>query len=377
MFTRLLLLITALSLALPTVANNLQARFWPNAEKARLVIETQAAVEYKILSLNNPPRLVLDVSDKRHDANELNQVSLRDAAYLKKIHTARYTTDTLRFVFTLAESVQYEVRAVEPIGGYQHRLIFDIIPKNHPDPLLALIQSLEATETKTPPFRLVIDPGHGGEDPGAVSPNQHYEKDTVLAIARQLRDEINRRPGMQAFLSRDKDRFLPLAQRVLVAHRLQADAFLSLHADSVKSPKARGSSVFVLSQKGASSTLAKRLAQNANLSDLIGGTTNDPQINAALLAFSKDGKKRASLRLAKAVLKEIGQINTLHKKNVESAGFAVLKSPAIPSILVETAFISNPQEEKKLLSKSFQKQMATAIANGVEKYKTLYHVPDL
>ncbi|MBE8158405.1 MAG: AMIN domain-containing protein [Betaproteobacteria bacterium] len=372
MFARFFLLIAAAAAALPPAAGeNLRARIWPAAEKTRLAVETSQQIEYRILSLRAPDRLVLDIVDNHNAAgflDFLNRTEMEDAAYLGGMRAARRDAETLRIVFDINEPVNYEVRALPPVGGYGHRLIVDIAPQNAPDPLLALIESLES-ETATKPFRVLIDPGHGGEDPGAVSRNNIYEKDIVLAIAQKIKTEMDGRPGMRAFLTRRADRFLPLAQRVLAAHRLGVDAFISVHADSVASSRARGSSVFILSRRGASSPLARRLAKHANLSDLVGGAAADPHLNAALPAFFLDGKDRASRTLAELVRHEIAAVNPLHKKHVESAGFAVLKSPSIPSVLVETAFISNPSEEKKLRAPAFQQKIARAIVDGLQKYR--------
>ena len=370
MFAKILPLILAAAFSCPAAGENSRVRIWPGAEKTRLVAETSEEVEYRILSLRSPPRLVLDISDKNGGGGFLERADISAAAYLKGVRAARRGEDGLRVVFDLNEAVNYEVRSVLPVGNYQHRLILEVAPQNAPDPLLALIKSLEAEEENAAkPFRVLIDPGHGGEDPGAVSKNGIYEKDIVLAIALKIKEEIGKHAGMRAFLTRKSDRFLPLAQRVISAHRLEADAFISVHADSVKSSKARGSSVFILSRKGASSPLARRLAKRANLSDVVGGAAADPHLNAALPAFFQDGKDRASRRLAALIKKEIAAVNRLHKKHVEKAGFAVLKSPSIPSVLVETAFISNPEEERKLRSQEFQHKIARAVAAGVKAYR--------
>ncbi|MGI9306041.1 MAG: N-acetylmuramoyl-L-alanine amidase [Gammaproteobacteria bacterium] len=368
MFAKIFGLIAALA-ALPAAGADLQARVWPAAEKTRLVVETSAQVEYRILSLQNPNRLVLDISDKTGSVNFLGETDMRAAPYLSGLRAARHSPETLRIVFDYNETVNYEVRTFTPVAGYGHRLVLDIAPQNAPDPLLALIQSLQAEDADTKPFRVLIDPGHGGEDPGAVSRNNIYEKNIVLAIALNLQKEINKRKNMQAFISRKSDKFLPLAQRVIAAHRLGVDAFVSVHADAAGNTRAQGSSVFILSRRGASSPLARRLAKSANLSDIIGGTAADPQLSAALPAFFQDGKDRASRQLAELIKTEIAKVNRLHKPQVEYAGFAVLKSPSIPSVLVETAFISNAEEEKKLLSANFQRRMARAIADGLEKYR--------
>lgn len=374
MFVRVFAL-AALAASAPAFADGgFESRLWPTAEQTRLVIETSSRVEYRILSLQNPDRLVLDITDEDNDISGLHGIDLRDANYLHAIRAARRDAGTLRLVFDIRENIRYEVRTLPPVEDYDHRLVMDISPQNAPDPLLALLESLK--EYSTDDFLVVIDPGHGGEDPGAVSPNNIYEKNIVLAICHKLKKEINSRAGMKAALTRTDDRFLPLAQRVITAHRLGADAFISLHADSVHHPKARGSSVFILSERGASSKLARRLAKHANLADAVGGAATDPQLNAALPAFFQDGKDRASRQLAELILAEAAKINKLHKKHVESAGFAVLKSLSIPSVLIETAFISNPEEEKKLLDESFQLKMAKAIANGVEQYLERYEVSE-
>ena len=375
MFVRVFALAAILISAVSYAGDDFKSRLWPTAEQTRLVIETPAKVEYRILSLQNPERLVLDITDGKNDVSGLNGSDLRDAGYLHALRAARRNSETLRLVFDIRESVRYEVRALQPVGDYAHRLIMDISPQNAPDPLLALIESFGGV-APAEDFLVVIDPGHGGEDPGAVSRNNIYEKNIVLSICHKLQKEINSRPGMRAALTRTDDRFLPLAQRVITAHRLGADAFISLHADSVVSPKARGSSVFILSQRGASSKFAKRLAHHANLADIVGGSATDPQLSAALPAFFQDGKDRASRRLGELILAEAGKINRLHKKHVESAGFAVLKSLSIPSVLVETAFISNPEEEKKLRDEGFQLRMAKAIANGVQQYHERYEVSE-
>ena len=229
-------------------------------------------------------------------------------------------------------------------------------------------------------FIVVLDPGHGGEDPGAVSPSGSLEKDLVLKIALRIRDEINGREGMRALLTRDTDRFIPLAKRVEIAHRLGADAFLSIHADSVDRPGPKGSSVFVLSTKGASTKLARRLARQENLADLIGGEAAaavDPADEHSLRQFTRDGKERASRNLGSILLQSVDKVNGLHGgPMIQSAGFAVLKSPSIPSALLETAFISNPEDERKLRSEKFRGEMARAVADALQQYGDRFHVAE-
>jgi N-acetylmuramoyl-L-alanine amidase len=218
---------------------------------------------------------------------------------------------------------------------------------------------------------IALDPGHGGEDPGAVGRGGNYEKNVVLAIAQRLKAKIEQQPNMRVMLTRDGDYFVPLQVRVQKARKVQADLFVSIHADAFIEPTARGSSVFALSEKGASSTAARWLANKENAADLIGGInirSKNQQLASVLLDLSTTAQINDSLKLAKHVLGEIGSINKLHKGQVEQAGFAVLKAPDMPSILVETAFISNPDEEAKLTDDKYQDEMAEALMRGIRKY---------
>ena len=218
---------------------------------------------------------------------------------------------------------------------------------------------------------IAIDPGHGGEDPGAIGATGSREKDITLLIAKKLKAKIDEEPGMRALLTRDGDYFIPLHMRVLKARKLQADLFISIHADAFTNPAARGSSVFALSEKGATSASARYLAKKENESDLIGGVSlnvKDPLLAKTLLDLSQTATINDSLKLGKAVLGNIGEINKLHKNHVEQAGFAVLKSPDIPSILVETAFISNPDEERRLNDSAYQDKLVSSILSGIKKY---------
>jgi N-acetylmuramoyl-L-alanine amidase len=218
---------------------------------------------------------------------------------------------------------------------------------------------------------IVLDPGHGGEDPGAIGRGGSYEKHVTLSVARRLKEKIDATPNMRSVLTRDGDFFIPLNQRVQKARRVQADLFVSVHADAFIKPTARGSSVFVLSENGASSSAARWLANKENSADLVGGVNlgvKDPYLARTLLDLSQTATINDSLKLGKDVLGELGRINTLHKPHVEQAGFAVLKAPDIPSILIETAFISNPEEEKRLNDEAYQEQMAEAILRGIRRY---------
>ena len=218
---------------------------------------------------------------------------------------------------------------------------------------------------------VALDAGHGGEDPGAVGPGGLREMDVVLAIGLQLRDRLNAQPGLRVMMTRDADFFVPLGERVRKARRVQADLFVSLHADAFFTPEARGASVFALSQGAASSSAARWMAERENAADLVGGVnaaTRDAQVMRALLDMSTTAQIKDSLKLGNEVLARIGQVCRLHKRSVEQAGFAVLKAPDIPSILVETAFISNPEEEAKLRDPKYQKHLVEALATGISRY---------
>lgn len=225
------------------------------------------------------------------------------------------------------------------------------------------------------PFVVVLDPGHGGEDPGAIGPGGNYEKDVVLAVAFKARTLLEQDPRIAVFLTRDEDVFVPLGERVRKARAVKADLFISIHADAFIRPEARGSSVYALSERGATSTAARWMADRENQSDLIGGTRlagRDPTLSRLLLEMSQGFTINESLKLGRTVLTELGAINRLHKRQVEQAGFAVLRSPDVPSILVETAFISNPEEERKLIDPAHQMKLARAIRNGVRRHMALH-----
>jgi len=249
------------------------------------------------------------------------------------------------------------------------------LPQQTPNPAVASAATAPATPAEQRRVdRLIIvalDPGHGGEDPGAVGPSGLREKDVVLAIALQLRERLNAVPNMRVMMTRDEDFFVPLHERVRKARRVQADLFVSIHADAFMRPEARGASVFALSQNGASSAAARWMAQRENAADLVGGVNvavKDQQVLRAMLDMSTSAQIKDSLRLGQEVLGPLGKVGRLHKAQVEQAGFAVLKAPDVPSILVETAFISNPQEEKQLRDPAYQAQLVEALATGIQRY---------
>ena len=391
------------------------ARVWPAADYTRITLETSAPVQPKLFSLDNPERLVLDLENVDVNATLAGlaeKIGANDP-YLQSVRIGRFKPGTVRLVFDLKARIKPQAFTLAPIGDYGHRLVLDLYPLEPPDPLLAFldkhqsetqaaVESAVAARAEPPqpeaaraeaprpaaatPARVdlrksrpdaarliivAVDAGHGGEDPGARGRRGTHEKDVTLAIARKLKARIDGEPNMRAVLIRDGDYFIPLQMRVQKARRVHADLFVSVHADAFIKPHARGSSVFALSERGATSVAARWLAKRENEADLIGGVNldvKDPYLKQTLLDLSQTATINDSLKLAKAVLSELGAINTLHKPHVEQAGFAVLKAPDIPSILVETAFISNPEEEKRLKDRTYQDRMAEAIFGGIKRY---------
>jgi N-acetylmuramoyl-L-alanine amidase len=372
--------------AAPTL---LGVRVWPSNDYTRVTLEHDQPLRYTQMLLKNPDRLVLDLEGVEFNSvlQSLPGKILESDPQIKLIRAGRFKPDVVRIVIELKGEVVPQVFTLKPVGEYGHRLVLDLYPAVAPDPLMAFLEKYQ--EGTAPPspvatqkpsanmpdiqrlVTVVIDPGHGGEDPGAIGKGGSQEKNVTLAIARRLKAKIDAQPNMRALLTRDGDFFIPLGQRVSKARRVNADLFVSVHADAFVKPTARGSSVFVLSENGASSSAARWLAQKENAADLIGGVNigvKDPHLARTLLDLSQTATLNDSLKLAKAVLGEIGGINTLHKGQVEEAGFAVLKAPDIPSILVETAFISNPDEEARLTDDNYQDKMADALLSGMRRY---------
>ena len=378
-----LLVTPAFGKALPTL---LGVRVWPAADYTRVTLEHSAPLKFTHLLLKDPERLVLDLEGVEFNSvlQGLPQKILDNDPQIKLIRAGRFKPDVVRIVVELKQEVKPQVFTLAPVGDYGHRLVLDLYPNEAPDPLMALLEKRTQAEAKPDAQRkpapqgeidrlvtIVIDPGHGGEDPGAVGRGGSLEKNVTLAIARRLKAKIDSQPNMRALLTRDGDFFIPLGQRVAKARRVNADLFVSIHADAFVKPTARGSSVFVLSENGASSSAARWLANKENAADLIGGVNigeKDPHLARTLLDLSQTATLNDSLKLGKSVLGEIGGINTLHKGHVEQASFAVLKAPDIPSILVETAFISNPEEEARLTDDAYQDKMANALLTGMRRY---------
>ena len=393
-----------------------------------MTIESDAALAERHFLAENPTRLVIDIDglELSPALRELVGQVRGDDPFIAGVRVGQNQPRVVRLVLDLKQPVAPQLFALTPVAAYQHRMVFDLYPVHERDPLLALIREKELAEQQAatavqdalgefidrmrrtpaaapttsaaasavasapqqtpapapaPPHlpqgkidRLVVvalDPGHGGEDPGAVGPSGLREKDVVLAIALQLRERLNGQPNMRTMLTREADFFVPLHERVRKARRVQADLFVSIHADAFFTPVARGASVFALSQSGASSSAARWMADRENGADLVGGINvknRHADVMRTLLDMSTTAQIKDSLKLGGEVLGQIGKVGRLHKARVEQAGFAVLKAPDIPSILVETAFISNPEEESKLRDPDYQRKLVEALVAGITRY---------
>ncbi|HVE50229.1 MAG TPA: N-acetylmuramoyl-L-alanine amidase [Casimicrobiaceae bacterium] len=381
--------------ATPLLANTSRiasTRVWPSQEYTRVIFEGPGPIPHRMTLLKSPERLVLDFDDTELTtplAKLATQVDANDP-FISAVRFGRPVFATLRIVFDLRGEVNPQIFELPPVAEFAHRLVLDLYPTRPVDPLMALLErDAVAVAPRSPPpapgdvtrvaprqkpvrgIVVAIDPGHGGEDPGAVGPRGTYEKHVTLAIARRLKRVVEAQPNVRAMLTRDDDYFVPLALRVAKARRVQADLFVSIHADAFREQRARGSSVFALSETGATSAAARWLAQKENQADLIGGVNldvRDPVLARTLLHLSQSAQINDSLKVGRHVLSEIGEHNVLHKPAVEQAGFAVLKAPDIPSILIETAFISNPEEELKLRSDRHQQRFAESIGEGIRRY---------
>ena len=393
-------------------------RIWPAEDYTRVTLESDQVLKVSHQLLTNPHRLVVDVEglELNNTIKELVAKVNSNDPYIAQVRVGQFQPKVVRLVFDLKESIQPQLFTLDPVGSYQNRLVFDLYPTVANDPLMDLVrqsakkeaaldaddpiaaiakresQKAEANKSIKPNeiaksdgkpdskaakpshrrlLTIAIDPGHGGEDPGAIGKRGSREKDIVLAISRRLKQKIEAEPDMRTYLTRDGDYFVPLHVRVNKARRVQADLFVSIHADAFIKPQARGASVFALSQHGATSTAARWLANKENSADLIGGLnikTQDKQVAQLLLDMSTTAQIKDSLKLGDAVLKQIGGFAKLHKPQVEQASFAVLKAPDVPSILIETAFISNPEEEARLNDHEYQDQIAQAILRGIRSY---------
>lgn len=413
-------------------ASILAVRVWPAVEYTRVTIESDTLLQVTHTFIANPPRLAVDIEGIELNAalRELVGKVRNDDPFITGVRIGQFTPTIVRLVLDLRQPAKPQVFTLAPVqsgqSSFQHRLVLDLYPSQEADPLEALIaerlmsdkpsiskdalgemiashQKPATGMTPSPPVTaappspapsapvaqapemtdrfvvVALDPGHGGEDPGAIGPKGTREKDVVLQIAQLLQERINKtvlktKRGelpLRAFLTRDADYFLPLHVRVQKARKVQADLFISLHADAFFTPQARGASVFALSQGAASSAAARWMANKENGADAIGGLNikvQDQHVQRALLDMSTTAQINDSLKLGNEMLGQIRRVGKLHKPQVEQAGFAVLKAPDIPSLLVETAFISNPEEEALLINPAYQNQLADALMRGIENY---------
>ncbi|RRO25066.1 N-acetylmuramoyl-L-alanine amidase AmiC [Pectobacterium aquaticum] len=368
-------------------------RVWPSSAYTRVTLESNHPLKYKQFSLSHPERIVVDIENV-HLNSVLKEIASQftsdNDALIKEARIGQFDKTTVRLVLELKQQATTKVFTLGPVAEFKHRLVLDLYPAagrydNEDDPLLALLEDynkgdLERTlPAEAPkagkagrdrPLIIMLDPGHGGEDPGAIGKNKTREKDIVLQIARRLCKLIDNESNMKAYMTRNEDVFIPLRVRVAKARKQRADLFISIHADAFTNRSARGSSVFALSKKGATSTAARFLAETQNESDLIGGVnmSGDRYLDHTMFDLVQTVTISDSLKFGKDILTRLGKVNRLHKNSVDQAGFAVLKAPDIPSVLVETAFISNLEEERKLRTSHFQQQIAESIFAGIKAY---------
>ena len=337
-------------------------------ESTRVVFDLSAPVRHKVFILDHPPRVVLDI--ERCNANGRLGSFLGSSTLLKSVRHARKAPNDLRVVFDLHAAVSPKSWLLGPADGKGHRLVLDLVSvaaRSRSKPVL----TMPDVPSKHRDVIVAIDAGHGGKDPGAIGRRGTHEKVIVLSIAKRLKKLVDKEPGMRGVMIRNRDVYIPLRTRIRKANRMNADIFISIHADAAVNRNARGSSVYVLSRRGASSEAARILAQRENSVDRIGGVSledKDKTLQSVLVDLSQTATIDASIDLAEDILGELRLIGNVLRNRVEQAGFAVLKSPDIPSVLVETAFISNPHEERRLLSSSHQYKLALAILKGLRRY---------
>lgn len=388
--TGALLLLSVSRTGLAAKNHIVAVRIWPSSTYSRMTLESSVALKYKQFALTHPDRLVIDIQGL-HLNPVLKGVDKQvrvDDPFIRNARVGQFDSNTVRVVLELKRNVAPKIFNLAPVAGINHRLVVDLYPSQdhvEDDPLLALLKDYnqgdlekdEGVQAPLPgkagrdrPIIIMIDPGHGGEDPGAHGKYKTREKDIVLKIGRRLKALIDKQPNMKAYMTRNEDVFIPLRVRVAKARKQRADLFVSIHADAFTSRAARGSSVFALSTSGATSAAARFLAQTQNESDLIGGVSKsgDRYLDHTMFDMVQRQTIHDSLKFGKEVLHRMGRINHLHKRTVDQAGFAVLKAPDIPSILVETAFISNVEEERKLRTTRYQHQVAEAILDGIKAY---------
>jgi N-acetylmuramoyl-L-alanine amidase len=414
----------SISFAAPKV---LAVRAWPGRSSTRVTIESDEELRFFVSTLANPDRAVVDLTDVRADQTfqQALEALKSDTGIVARVRIGQFRPDTARLVLELKGATETAAFALPPVGQYRHRLVIDLTPTDS-DPIAEFLAKLadresqlermqqeaakgsaassatdkpapkpsaEVSAPKAPPkapsgtptspsgakpssnrpFVVVLDPGHGGEDPGAIGPAGTYEKTVVLAIAQKTKFLLEQDKRFVVFMTRDEDVFVPLGERVKKARSVNADVFVSIHADAFTRREARGSSVYALSERGASSAAARWIADKENQSDLIGGVRlrgRDPELAKMILEMNQSITNADSAKLGSGLLAEIRQVNRMHKEKLEFANFAVLRAPDVPSILIETAFISNPEEERRLASDAHQLRLARAIRSGIRRFLT-------
>lgn len=369
MSKRLVIAVLLLAVSVPTFAAEVSGfRVWADPVKTRAVLDLDTKASYKLFTLENPHRVVVDLQASSVDIPlELDK---EHAGVITGVRYGQPDDNILRVVLDLSEGVGLKSFLLDPTGQYSHRLVIDLFSESGQKTSSPVKR---VTDIDRPNRKVVvaIDAGHGGEDPGAIGKNRTREKDVVLQIARELKAAIDAEPGMTAVLTRDGDYYIPLKARYEKARKSRADLFVSVHADAFSKRSVKGSSVFVLSPKGASSEFARLLADSENASDLVGGVTlndKDDMLASVLLDLSQSATREASNKVAGNILDALKRNGNTHKQDIGRANFVVLRSPDVPSVLIETAFISNPDEEKRLTEKEFQQKMARSITRGVRDY---------
>lgn len=368
-----ILIVLLLTTSLPALAAEVsKLRIWADPDKTRAVIDLSEPAPYQLFTLQNPDRVVIDIqSTQLRSGFDAGSIS---SGLIRGVRHGAPEGDTLRIVLDLTENARMKSFILAPTGEYGHRLVVDLYGRADQQP--ASIKRVSDVQAVNRDVIVAIDAGHGGEDPGASGPTRVREKNVVLAIARELKKQIDQEPGMQAMLVRDGDYYIAHRDRYEKARAARADLFISIHADAFKDTRVAGSSVFVLSRSGASSEYARLIADSENRSDLVGGVKledRDDMLASVLLDLSQSATMDASNQVAESILGSLKRSTKTHKNIVGRANFLVLKSPDVPSVLVETAFISNPTEEKRLAQKEFQQNMARSIATGVRNY--FYRAP--
>jgi len=344
-------------------------RVWAGPDSTRAVLDLDQRVDYRLFTLDNPSRVVIDIDSA--DLEQSLELDEEHSGVIERVRHGGRDGHDLRVVLDLESKVRPQSFLLAPAGEYGHRLVVDLYPEDARSPGERVREAVKSAADGERDMIVAIDAGHGGEDPGAIGPSGTYEKTVVLALARELKQQIDDEPGVRGVLIRTGDYYIPLEERYARARKGRADLFVSIHADAFRDRRVRGSSVYVLSRRGASSEAARLLARSENRSDLVGGVKldrGDDVLSSVLLDLSQNVAMEYSSEAAEAILGELARVGKQHRRNVERANFVVLRSPDVPSVLVEVGFISNPHDEANLTSSSYRRQVAEAIVNGVRRH---------